>query len=110
MDPSMVRDRKRNRRFLPPKKRYRKLLRNNIDGITRPALRRLARRGGVVRIKKDVYAEVRRVIKDHMTDIMRHVINILDSATTPRHERKVVTNRDVVFALNRMGKTLYGFD
>ena len=31
-------------------KRHRKILRDNIQGITKPAIRRLARRGGVKRI------------------------------------------------------------
>lgn len=31
-------------------KRHRKILRDNIRGITKPAIRRLARRGGVKRI------------------------------------------------------------
>ncbi len=33
-------------------KRHRKVLRDNIQGITKPAIRRLARRGGVKRILK----------------------------------------------------------
>ena len=32
-------------------KRHRKILRDNIQGITKPAIRRLARRGGVKRIR-----------------------------------------------------------
>jgi len=34
-------------------KRHRKVLRDNIQGITKPAIRRLARRGGVKRISAD---------------------------------------------------------
>ncbi|RAL00918.1 histone H4 [Aspergillus ibericus CBS 121593] len=71
---------------------------------------RLARRGGVIRISAGVYAEVRVAIKARLTEILRQVVHIMDSSTTPRHERKVVTTRDVVFALNRMGQTIYGFD
>ncbi|CAM8894544.1 unnamed protein product [Rhodiola kirilowii] len=33
-------------------KRHRKVLRDNIQGITKPAIRRLARRGGVKRNKR----------------------------------------------------------
>ena len=33
-------------------KRHRKVLRDNIQGITKPAIRRLARRGGVKRISR----------------------------------------------------------
>ena len=36
-------------------KRHRKVLRDNIQGITKPAIRRLARRGGVKRISRLIY-------------------------------------------------------
>ncbi|XP_039765282.1 histone H4-like [Pararge aegeria] len=38
-------------------KRHRKVLRDNIQGITKPAIRRLARRGGVKRISGLIYEE-----------------------------------------------------
>ena len=39
-------------------KRHRKVLRDNIQGITKPAIRRLARRGGVKRISGLIYEEI----------------------------------------------------
>ena len=39
-------------------KRHRKILRDNIQGITKPAIRRLARRGGVKRISGLIYEEL----------------------------------------------------
>ncbi|KAL1238584.1 Histone [Trichinella spiralis] len=44
-------------------KRHRKVLRDNIQGITKPAIRRLARRGGVKRISGLIYEETRAVLK-----------------------------------------------
>jgi hypothetical protein len=44
-------------------KRHRKILRDNIAGITKPAIRRLARRGGVKRISGLIYEETRGVLK-----------------------------------------------
>ncbi|XDV52556.1 hypothetical protein PO909_021276 [Leuciscus waleckii] len=44
-------------------KRHRKVLRDNIPGITKPAIRRLARRGGVKRISGLIYEETRGVLK-----------------------------------------------
>ena len=44
-------------------KRHRKILRDNIQGITKPAIRRLARRGGVKRISGLIYEETRGVLK-----------------------------------------------
>jgi hypothetical protein len=43
--------------------RHRKVLRDNIQGITKPAIRRLARRGGVKRISGLIYEETRGVLK-----------------------------------------------
>ncbi|VAH01917.1 unnamed protein product [Triticum turgidum subsp. durum] len=68
-------------------KRHRKVLRDNIQGITKPAIRRLARRGGVKRISGLIYEET----------------------YTEHARRKTVTAMDVVYALKRQGRTLYGF-
>ena len=40
-------------------KRHRKILRDNIQGITKPAIRRLARRGGVKRISASMFHPLR---------------------------------------------------
>ena len=47
-------------------KRHRKVLRDNIQGITKPAIRRLARRGGVKRISGLIYEETRGVLKVYL--------------------------------------------
>ncbi|ODM86661.1 Histone H4 [Orchesella cincta] len=77
-------------------KRHRKVLRDNIQGITKPAIRRLARRGGVKRISGLIYEETREFSKDAVT-------------YTEHAKRKTVTAMDVVYALKRQGRTLYGF-
>ncbi|KAJ3027475.1 hypothetical protein HDV00_011045 [Rhizophlyctis rosea] len=38
-----------------PKRHHRLVHRNNINGITKPAIRRLARRGGVKRMSMNIY-------------------------------------------------------
>lgn len=54
-------------------KRHRKVLRDNIQGITKPAIRRLARRGGVKRISGLIYEETRGVLKvKDLNTKMRH--------------------------------------
>ncbi|KAI1200855.1 hypothetical protein F5X97DRAFT_321063 [Nemania serpens] len=50
-------------------KRHRKILRDNILGITKPAIRRLARRGGVKRISGSIYEEVRFVMRKRLEDV-----------------------------------------
>jgi histone H4 len=42
---------------------HRKVLRDNIQGITKPTIRRLARRGGVKHISGLIYEETRGVLK-----------------------------------------------
>uniref|UniRef100_A0A4W2G642 Histone H4 n=1 Tax=Bos indicus x Bos taurus TaxID=30522 RepID=A0A4W2G642_BOBOX len=75
-------------------KRHRKVLRDNIQGITKPAIRRLARRGGVKRISGLIYEETRGVLKVFLEN---------------HAKRKTVTAMDVVNALKSQGRTLYGF-
>ncbi|KAK6363424.1 hypothetical protein TWF730_000855 [Orbilia blumenaviensis] len=86
-------------------KRHRKILRDNIQGITRPAIRRLARRGGVKRISASIYEEARKVIKDYLKPVIQSCVMYTEHA-----RRKTVTTSDVVHALNIKGRTIYGFD
>ena len=85
-------------------KRHRKVLRDNIQGITKPAIRRLARRGGVKRISGLIYEETRGVLKVFLESVIRDAVTYTEHA-----RRKTVTAMDVVYALKRQGKTLYGF-
>ena len=85
-------------------KRHRKILRDNIEGITKPAIRRLARRGGVKRIAGNIYPETRGVLKKFLHDVVRASVTYTEHA-----RRKTVTAMDVVYALKRQGRTLYGF-
>ena len=85
-------------------KRHRKVLRDNIQGITKPAIRRLARRGGVKRISGLIYEETRGVLKVFLENVIRDAVTYTEHA-----RRKTVTAMDVVYALKRQGRTLYGF-
>merc|ERR1711881_108550 len=81
-----------------------KSIKQTIMGITKPAIRRLARRGGVKRISSLIYDETRTVLKAFLENVIR------DSVTYTEHaRRKTVTALDVVYALKRQGRTLYGF-
>ena len=86
------------------KRHQKKAMRETIMGVTKPAIRRLARRGGVKRISALIYDEARQVLKVFLENVVR------DSVTYCEHaKRKTVTALDVVYALKRQGKTLYGF-
>ncbi|CAD7001057.1 unnamed protein product [Ceratitis capitata] len=76
--------------------RHRKALGDNIQVITNPAIRRLARRGGVKRISGLTYEENRGVLKVFL-------------GNAEHAKRKTVTAMDVVYALKGKGRTLYGF-
>ena len=67
-------------------KRHRMILRDNIQGITKPAIRRLARRGGVKRISGLIYEEVRGVAKTFLENTLRDTVTYTDHAN-----RKVFT-------------------
>ena len=75
-----------------------------ISGITKPAIRRLARRGGVKRISGLIYEETRGVLKVFLENVIRDAVTYTEHA-----KRKTVTAMDVVYALKRQGRTLYGF-
>ncbi|WEW60959.1 hypothetical protein PRK78_006447 [Emydomyces testavorans] len=93
--------------FMP--RRHRKPDRDNIMGITRPAIRRLARRGGVKRMQKAIYETTRDVVLDRLRLIIRQLVDVLESADTNGKGRKTVTTRDVVYVLQRLGSPIYGF-
>merc|ERR1739847_117730 len=84
--------------------RHRKVLKDNIAGITKPAIRRLARRGGVKRISGLIYEETRGVLKTFLENTLRDTITYTEHA-----RRRTVTALDVVYALKRQGRTIYGF-
>ncbi|EMR70327.1 Histone H4 [Eutypa lata] len=86
-------------------KRHRKILRDNINGITKPAIRRLARRGGVKRISGNIYEDIRAVLKSRLEMILRDCI-----LYTEYRQAKTVTINDVLHSLKRLGRPIYGFD
>ena len=83
---------------------HRKAIKDAINGITKPALRRLARRGGVKRISGQIYDECRDALRSFLDRVLR------DATTYTEHgHRKTVTTMDVIYALKRNGSTIYGF-
>ncbi|KAF1817034.1 histone-fold-containing protein [Eremomyces bilateralis CBS 781.70] len=84
--------------------RRHRILRDDIQGITKGSIRRLARRGGVRRISATIYDEIRKVIKIRVHETLKNITILLD-----HKNRKTVMTRDVVYALRRMGTPIYGF-
>ena len=78
--------------------------RESILGVTKPAIRRLARRGGVKRLSTHVYEESRTVLRSWLENIIRDCVAYSEHA-----RRKTVISMDVIHSLKRNGRTLYGF-
>ncbi|CAD7958202.1 unnamed protein product [Amoebophrya sp. A120] len=77
---------------------------STLSGITKPAIRRLARRGGVKRISKPIYDEIRSELRIFLESTLR------DATTYCEHaKRKTVKPLDIVYALKRKGRDLYGY-
>ncbi|KOS17822.1 Histone H4.2 [Escovopsis weberi] len=86
-------------------KRHRKVLRDSIRGITKPDIRRLARRGGVKRISAMIYDETRLALRSYMEKVLDRAIIYVE-----HRQAKTVTVNDILYSLRAMGRTLYGFD
>lgn len=96
-------NKKKNLTNIPPPKN-RKVLRDNLQGVTKGDIRRLARRGGVKRIQATIYDETRLVLRKRLEALLKDICAVVELS-----DRKTVCVTDVVFVLNRMGRPLYGF-
>jgi histone H4 len=85
-------------------RRHRKVFRDTILGITKATIRKLARRGGVKRISGLIYEETRSILCDFVRDVIHGAIIYCDYA-----DRRTITALDVVRALKKQGRTIYGF-
>ena len=86
-------------------KRLCRVLKDAIQGITNTAICQLARRGGVKRISVLIYEEICGVLKIFLEEVLKDV----EIYTTYAH-RKTAMAVDVIYALKRHGRTLYGFE
>ena len=80
------------------------VLRDTIQGITKPAIRRLARRGGVKRLSGLVYEETREVLYSFLKTVVRDAVMYLEY-----RRAKTVSVMDVLYALQIQNRTVYGF-
>ena len=92
-------------KFASKAKRHSLAKKETIAGITKPAIRRLCRRGGIKRISGLFYEEIRAIVKQYLENVLREGI-----CYTSHARRKTISAADIVYALKRQGQTLYGFD
>ena len=84
-------------------RRHRRPVKPAIDGISKPDLRRLARKGGVKRMSPLAYKDSRSALRNFLRTVIQDTVEY-----TAYAKRKTVSVMDVVHALKRQGCTLYG--
>ncbi|CAI0655626.1 unnamed protein product [Colletotrichum noveboracense] len=85
-------------------KRHRKVFVDNIRCITHSDIRRLARRGGVRRISFGIYNEVRDALRSFLEIVVHDAVQYCYYG-----KRRTVTTLDIIHALKRQGRSLYGY-
>lgn len=79
----------------------------NIRVVSKPAQRRLARRGGVKRLDGTVYEEIRDVAKEFLVEVLKKSCIYLEDRT--KNKGKTLNPSDVIRGLQNMGCTMYGY-
>ena len=86
-------------------KRRRNSLVDVYEGIRKPAIQRLARRGGVKRIGGNTYDETRAYMKKLVEKIVQDAVIYCEHA-----RRKTMYASDIIYAMKRHGIHLYHTD
>ena len=84
-------------------KRHRKLFKDSLKGISKPALRRLARRAGCKRVSAQIYEDARTTLKNFVEVVVYYALAFKDV-----FGRKTVSLKDVNLALKKRGYLVYG--
>lgn len=94
---------------MPPKNKskggavkHKTILRDNIHGITKGVITRLARRGGVKRMSNLLFEEIRTVMKTKLENIIRSAIVYMQLA-----RRKTVERKDIYQAARAEGVYIF---
>ena len=75
-----------------------------VSGISNGAIKRLARRGGIKRISSDCYHEMRSIYLRFLDRLVNDAYSYSECA-----KRKTIFPIDVIYALKRQGRNLYGY-
>lgn len=78
---------------------------DTLNGLTRPAIRRLCRRAGVVRISGTIYDNIRLRAKVYLENIIHRSLFYMEHA-----RRKTLSVPDVACTLKIMGQAVYGYN
>lgn len=81
-----------------PKSRSRKILRDNIMGITKPAIARLAHYAGIKAMSNEFYMDVREILKAELERVIKDVTILIEY-----QRRRTVYRDDIIETLKRHG-------
>jgi histone H3/H4 len=73
----------------------------SLEELEQPGLRRLAQKGGVKRMDKSSYEQLRGHMKFHLENIIRMAV-----ASAQLENRKTIKPKDVQFALGQLGESI----
>ena len=82
--------------------KHRKILRDNVQGLTKPAIRRLCHKAGIKRIDGHIYEEIRGIAKIRMEEIIKDAINL-----TEHQKKKVVGDDEMLAAISKFQNLAY---
>jgi histone H4 len=92
-------------------KRHRRVLRDSITGFTLPALRLIARRGGVPLPQADAGVPLPHAVLEPARSEMHgwYIATLRDAVANVEHgRRKTVAAPDMVWAVRKQGVVVYG--
>ena len=76
--------------------------RRNLFGLSKPSMRRLARRGGVKRMLESTHEAMAGALSTYLREVLGSAVSLVKLS-----DRKTVMHRDVVEALRVQNRTLY---
>ena len=85
-------------------KRTKKVVKASSANVSAGSVRRLARRGGVKRLSAAVVPDVRDVLRRFVDGVVRDA-----TAYTEHAKHKTVSVQDIIAALRKRGRAIYGF-
>ncbi len=80
------------------------------NGITASDITRMARRAGVVRMSRDIYAKTRRSMRKFLAEIVKDTILYMDTMRRENEPGGTVSAKHVTAALRKNNQTVWGFD
>jgi histone H3/H4 len=88
-------------RFIPRQSQahqHRKILKDRLSGVRKPALNRLAKMAGISRVSSDVYPALRAVLEEYVNNVAKTSVSYMDHC-----KRKTLNLMDVIQGIRSAG-------